>query len=191
MKRRSRFFRLKVESIHEKYAVMLDLVVSKSVHFEKTGFLDIGIHTKLTAQGAALSSSSRHHPSVHLSWPMSRLLHYHAVCTHKTLFVEAALKLFQKVLASDSGHPCLGQLVSSIVAARPILSQNFSRKSICSRLVLPYHPGLSGINRRLKSLTNVFKAQGLQDSVPQVAWSISDLNILRIVLRDFTAKTSC
>ena len=40
MKLRSRFFRLKVESIHEKYAVMLDLVVSKSVHFEKNGFLN-------------------------------------------------------------------------------------------------------------------------------------------------------
>ena len=149
MKRRSRFFKLKIESISDFSAVMLDLEISKGVRFKKTGCLDIGIHVKSTSQGAALSSKSCHLPSVHESWPISRLLHYQSCCSHVSFFRVAALKFLSKIKASDSDHPCLTRVAEAIVHGRPVSNDSVSRmkmNSKCTRLIVPYHPSLGGLN---------------------------------------------
>lgn len=92
MKIRSRFFKLKVESVHASPAVMLDLVVSKGIRYERSGCLDVSIHTKVTAQGAALSSSSKHTPSIHTSWPLNRMVHFYRVCNHRRYFRDATFQ---------------------------------------------------------------------------------------------------
>ena len=189
LKVRSKFFKLKVESISRNSAVMLDLVVSKGFRFENIGSPDISIHTKSTAQGAALSSLSRHVPTVHSSWPMSRLLHYSNVVSHKSHFTEAALKLFSKVLASDCRHPSLGLIASSISHGTVVASgQRRKQNKSCSRLVIPWHPSLKSLPHRLHALRRSFEKADLAEVAPLIAWKLPDKSIFRLCLHDSKIK---
>ena len=189
MKRLSRFFKLKVESIRDSHAVMLDLEVSKSRRFHQTGCPDVSIHVKRSAQGAALASSRCHVPSVHTSWPHSRLLHYADCVSHVSHFRSAALKLFHKILASDSAHPSLTHLANSIVHGAPVShGSRRPRHDKCTRLVLPYHPALRGVCSRLRALRLDFVNAGFADMAPNVAWSLGGNSILRTCLHDFNSK---
>ena len=124
LKTRSRFFKLKVESINPNSAVMLDLELSKSTRFLATGCPDVAIHVKSTAQGVALASSSCHVPSVHTSWPASRVLHYHTCTSNMAYFRQATSKLFHKIMTSDPAHPSLQFLAECIVHGAPVQVQH-------------------------------------------------------------------
>ena len=169
---------------------MLDLEISKGLQFDRTGFLDVGIHTKETNQGAALSSSSRHVPSIHTSWPNSRLLHYSSVCTNRTAFRAAASKLLHKVTKADSNHPAVDSIAYSIVHGYPLSSGVTSRvpSSKCSRLVLPYHPALRGLPRALMGLDQVFEKAGYGHLKVRISWSLAGTSIHRTCLSDCAKK---
>ena len=190
MRKRSRFFKLKVESVSICSAVMLDLEISKGLRFDRTGFLDVAIHTKETNQGAALSSSSRHVPSIHSSWPNSRLLHYSNVCTSRLSFRDAALKLLQKVTKSDSNHPAVDSIAHSIVHGYPMSSGKASRVPVseCSRLVIPYHPSLRGLPRALMGLDAAFEKADLGHLKVRISWSLAGSSIHKTCLSDCARK---
>ena len=190
MKKRSRFFKLKVESVNAASAIMLDLVVQKGARFKASGCLDISIHTKITAQGAALSSSSRHVPSIHTSWPLSRLVHFQSVCSCRSSFRDAALRLLQKLTLSDSNHPVLETLSACIVHGTPASGSSFARLPLtrCSRLILPYHLALSGLPKRLIALDRFFEEAGFSELRVRISWGLSGKSIHRICLRDCVTK---
>ena len=190
MKKRSRFFKLKVESVNVDSAVMLDLTVSKGTRYKVSGCLDIAIHTKSTAQGAALSSLSRHVPSIHTSWPLSRLVHFQSVCSCRSFFRDAALKLLHKLIISDSNHPALDTLSACIVHGTPASGSKFKKLPLthCSRLILPYHPALSNLPKRLASLDRYFEEAGFKDFKVRISWSLSGKSIHRICLKDCADK---
>ena len=153
------------------------------------GVLDVAMHVKSTAQGAALSSLSAHVPSIHDSWPISRLLHYNNVVSHAYHFRIAAHKLFHKILASDPTHPSLVHIANAISHGRPVRNETGGRdKRPCTRLVLPYHASLRDLPRRLYKLRRVFRDRGMLDFVPKVAWSLGDPNLACVCNRDSFTK---
>ena len=72
-KRHSRLSKLKVEPVSAGSAVMLDLVLAKGKRHNECGILDVSMYAKPTAQGVPLSHLSCHQPSIHRSWPCSRV----------------------------------------------------------------------------------------------------------------------
>ena len=125
------------------------------------------------------------------SWPISRLLHYQSCCSHVSFFRVAALKLLSKIKASDSDHPCLTRVAEAIVHGRPVSNDSVSRmkmNSKCTRLIVPYHPSLGGLNAMLFSLQPLFVAAGFQDMAPKMVWSLSGKSIHLRMLADTRTK---
>ena len=150
----------------------------------------MSIHTKVTAQGAALSSSSRHVPSIHTSWPLSRMVHFYRVCSHRRQFRDATLQLMQKLTRSDFNHPTLNTLARSIAQGSPVSGKGSVRPLIsrCSRIILPYHPALSGLARRLVLLDRKFEVAGLSDMRVRVSWSLGGQKDHRLCLAGCACK---
>ena len=73
LKTRSGFFKLKWEAIHRTGVDFLDLHIFKGPRWHSTGVLDYYVKVKTSALGIMLSSSSAHHPSVHMTWPRARV----------------------------------------------------------------------------------------------------------------------
>ena len=193
MKTRSSFFKLKIESISPSSAVMLDLHISKGSQYERTGRLDVGMHFKDTNQGSALSSKSMHLPSTHMSWPQSRVLHYFKCCSCCRLFRSACAKLFHKIRISDVGHPALVAIASCIVHGTPTGNSNMygnsrDRYSKCSRIIVPYHPTWSSLDRVLSSFSDRFVAEGFSEHVPRISWCKAGPNLHNRVLADTREK---
>ena len=160
---------------------MLDLELSKGSRFKKCGMVDIGIHVKPSSQGKSLCSSSWHMPSVHRSWPNSRLIHYSRCVSDSVQFRSATLALMQKLRISSPGHPSLATLATAFVTGA--FSGNgkckSSRKS--SRLILPYHPCFAKLSRRLSIVAADFYREGFPDLAPSIVFSNGGLNLARRV----------
>ena len=170
---------------------MLDLNIEKGVRFHSCGSLDIGMHVKPSHQGAALSSYSRHLPSIHYSWVMSRIGHYQACCTSVHSFRTAVWQLYRKVTASDPTHVSVARILLAIVHGRPVAESNVKARSKgmkCSRLIIPYHPSLSSLPRVLSNFHSNFVDAGFSHLSPCISWSLSDKSIHARVLSDHRAK---
>ena len=193
LKRCSDFYKLKVESISPTSCVMLDLVLSKGRKYERCGILDVGIHTKPTSQGVPLCSSSWHLPSIHRSWPFSRLIHYKNVCGDLSSYREAAFSLFRKIMTYSPGHSCLEDLAVGMTAGNPCGNGKSVQKLVassfeCSRLILPHHPCFSRLQRTLESTHRSFLDLGIGFVKPVVVFSLGGKSIVRRMQSDCRAK---
>ena len=188
-RRHSRFFKLKVETVSKRSVTMLDLHLFKGAGYQKNGRLDVGIYQKPTVQGAALSSHSFHVPSIHESWPSSRVFHYKSVCSSRALFIAACVALFRKIRTSDAWHIALPSIAHAIVHVRQLACRRKSMpRTPCIRIVLPYHPRFSRLNAKFSLMREAFGDSGLQEMVPQLAWSLAGPSILRRVQAEYRAK---
>ena len=96
---------------------------------------------------------------------------------------------FRKILASDPAHPSLVRIADAISHGRPIQNmRGGSSKRPCTRLVLPFHPSLRDVPRRLSRLQHVFLERGMQEYVPKVAWCLGDPNLAVLCNRDSFTK---
>ena len=158
------------ESLFECRPFMLDLNIEKGARFHSSGILDVSMHVKPSHQGAALSSYSRHLPSVHSSWVMSRIGHYQACCTSTSSFRAAVWQLYRKIVASDPSHISLGRTLLAIVHGRQVTDSEYvtskPKRMECSRLILPYHPSLAGIPRLLQNFSRKFADSGFSHLSP-------------------------
>ena len=171
---------------------MLDLNIEKGARFHSSGILDVSMHVKPSHQGAALSSYSRHLPSVHSSWVMSRIGHYQACCTSTSSFRAAVWQLYRKIVASDPSHISLGRTLLAIVHGRQVTDSEYvtskPKRMQCSRLILPYHPSLAGIPRLLQNFSRKFADSGFSHLSPCISWSLASRSIHANILRDHRDK---
>ena len=161
---------------------MLDLELFKASRFKKSGMVDIGIHVKPSSQGKNLCSTSWHMPSVHRSWPNSRLIHFQRCVSDDVQFRSATLALVQKLRISSPGHPSLATLATAYVTG----SFSGNGKQRCSdrkasRLILPYHPCFAKLGRRLSIVVADFLREGFPDLAPSIVFSNGGLNLARRV----------
>ena len=167
---------------------MLDLQLFKGKRFANSGLLDIAIHTKASSQGVPLCHTSWHQPSIHSSWPLSRCIHYHRCCTSRNGYGHAVYKLIAKISSSCPDHPCLASLHDNLMHRSLVRNGSGTCSSRCSRLILPYHPGLTGLNSSFEALRGEFAQHGFEDFLPRVTWSLGAPNIARRILRDTRIK---
>ena len=155
---------------------------------------DFEMHAKPTQQGMALSSLSRHLPSIHTSWVRSRIVHYSRCCSDVNAFRSACWQLFRKVRLADSRHCSLGHIVLCIIRGRVVgdsLPRIVRKREKCSRVIVPYHPSLSGLPRLLNSFKKAFVEAGIADFVPCISWSLAGRSIHAHVLEDYKRKLAC
>ena len=149
------------------------------------------MYAKPSAQGVPLSSESWHQPSIHVSWPISRVLHCKNCCNSLSGFRSATLALFNKIGSSCPAHPVLADLAESIAtgSTRPGNGKSVAEKK-CSRIVLPYHPCLRRLNARLATVHASFCVHGWHELVPKVSWCVGGQSVSRLVLADGKKKLS-
>ena len=192
LKRHSRFYKLKVESISKTSCIMLDLVLSKGKRFDKFGVFDVGIHTKPSSQGTPLCNKSWHLPSIHRSWPDSRLIHYKNVCSDFIHFRDAAFGLFEKIRTYSPGHPGLESLAVGMTKGSLCGNgkhvQSSAASSSCSRLILPYHPCFSRLSVALARLEVSFTSLGIGFVRPVAVFSLGGRSIARCMQSDCRRK---
>ena len=169
---------------------MLDLTVYKGKQFAASNLLDIAMHVKATAQGVPLCFTSWHPRGIHLSWPLSRCLQYYRCTSSKDSYVHAVYMLMLKLIVSSPGHPALEALESQLRHGTLVRVGSGRRSKKCSRLILPYHPGLTGLNRKLQSFHQSFIDNQWLEHVPMVTWKLGAPPIARRILRDMRTKFS-
>ena len=185
-------FKLKVESFSSSSVNMLDLCLSKGRRFEKSGFIDVSMHTKPSVIGVPLASRSWHLPSIHKNWPESRVIHYKRVCSDSAGFRFAVFELFKKIWSHDPSHPALESLASSLLSGKHAVNGTalMKKKKVveCSRIVIPFHPGLMSLDVVLQTLDKEFVEHGWSSLVPRIAWSLGAKNVLQRVKFDTKKK---
>lgn len=92
MQKRAGHYRLTVDATSECGVPMFDIWVHKCARFKHDHVLETGVYVKPTFQGLPLHTSSMHPFSVHVSWPIGRLLHVIRVCSSFFLYREAATR---------------------------------------------------------------------------------------------------
>ena len=185
----SKYFKLKVKSISNESVVMLDLELSRSKRFRSSGLLDVAIHTKVTSQAVPLCHTSWRQPSIHRSWPVSRCIHYYRCCTSRSSYCHGVSNLISKVASADPDHPSLASLSDNLLHGTLVRQGNGKRSSRnCTRLIHPYHPGLSRLNGKLEEFRSRFADHGFEHLLPRVTWSLGAPSIARRVLKDMRIK---
>ena len=177
---------------------MLDLHVHKGRKFAASSLFDVAIHVKPTSQAVPLCHTSWHQPSIHLSWPISRCIHYYKCCTSKDSYRHALANLISRISSSDPSHPSLADLHTNFAHGTLIRRgsgngkrANGGRSSKCTRVILPWHPGLSCLNGILRDqFHDSFIEAGFADYVPIVTWRLGAPNIHSRILKDTRFKFS-
>ena len=147
---------------------------------------------KPSAQGVPLSHTSWHQPSIHRSWPLSRVLHYKNCCNHVVGFRSAVLTLFEKLRSSCPTHPSLADLAESIATGSSCVGKGKQARLLesqkCSRIVIPYHPCLRRLDNLLSAVHDDFRAHDWHDLVPKVSWCLGSPNMARLMNSDSVKK---
>ena len=66
-----------------------------------------------------------------------------------------------------------------------------SRQNLkCSRIIIPYHPALLQLNRKLSAVLPDFKEREWAHLAPQIAWSLGGKNLAQLVQTSTRAKLS-
>ena len=169
---------------------MLNLEISKGGCFERSGSLDVSIHVKPSSQGKPLCYRSWHQPTVHTSWPYSRLLHFEKCCNHVEYFRSSSFRLFGKLRISSPGHPTLATIADSISEGYPKRNgkQAKNRHQVVSRLILPYHPCFQRLSSRLLLTHKHFDRANKPDLKPAVVFSLGGVSLFRLLQSDCRSK---
>ena len=86
-------------------------------------------------------------------------------------------------------HPALAELAESLVTGASTGSGKSRQvSSKCSRIVLPYHPGLRRVNALLAGTYEEFSSHGWSHVIPKVCWSLGGRNIQRLMQADGKLK---
>ena len=111
---------------------------------------------------------------------------------HATLQI-GLCKVVSHIRSNDVGHPTLVAIASCIVHGTPTGSNNMygnsrDRYSKCSRIIVPYHPTWSRLDRVLSSFSERFIAEGFLEHVPRISWCKAGPNLHNRVLADTREK---
>ena len=175
LKTRAGFFKLKWETIHRTSVDFLDLNIFKGPRWHSTGVLDYFVKVKTSALGIMLSSSSAHHPSVHMTWPKARVSSIRSRCSSKHLANISVNHFTTRLGNHDPLHICLNNIDDRTPAA--------VRRSSCMRsswLFFPYHPiwATCGLSRKLDMIflkwrESLLRAgENIDNLRVRVAWSL-------------------
>ena len=162
-KARAAFFEVGLESLSSSACTMLDVYLYKGSSFQACGVLDFRIHVKGTSIWNPLSPGSGHAPHVHLTWPQAQLRRHERLCSQPAERA-SCLETFRCRLLS-AGVLVPDQHQPSSRAPRP--------PNVPSRIVLPWHPGLAGLNlgRVLASLEVDWRSRVGGIAAVGIAWA--------------------
>ena len=173
MRRHSRFFRLKVESIGQEETTFLDLRIYRGVRWQSTRKLDTSLYRKETSLWVPLSHASHHHPSVHKWWPLSEIRRIHSRCS-SSFEANQLERCFRHDLKVRCGqHPAL---IHSPPRSNP------SKQSTRTWIVLPYR-----VEWARAHIAHVFREIGknlnpqVQRYIPGIAWRLSGKHLVHRV----------
>ena len=130
MRRFSKLWSLKVESIHQMECQFLDLHLSKGSGWRSTGVLDVRVFHKDSSQQQVLAVSSMHAPHVHKAWLGGMVTRAFRLCSSK------------KSALLEVAH--LKQLVGArmgIEYAQQLISHKIQFEGFVGRLILPFYIG--------------------------------------------------
>ena len=115
-------------------------------------------------------------------------------CTDRNSYRHALALLITKISSADPGHPCLAALSDNFAHGTLIRRGNGKRANgsiKCSRLILPWHPGLACLNRIFKDqFHDQFIEAGFDNHIPVVTWRLGAPNIHSRILKDTRFKFS-
>ena len=180
LRRRSRFFKIVVDSIHFNEAKMLDLVVFKGSRWQITGLLDFCSYTKPSSQGMPLATNSGHPNHVHRNWPLAQLHRLERNCSNKRDAVHFKTS-FCNLLRATTGVQLSPDHHTSVVGR--------SLHSGGPRLILPFKPvwGKAGVPRILFDIwekwKNRFHQEGVSLHASQVAWKLGHPHLAKLLKR--------
>jgi hypothetical protein len=124
-------FIFKIESASATSCVFLDLDISKTGNFEKTGILDVCVHRKPTSLAQPSRPTSFHPPGVHGSWPLSMVNRSMRLCTRE-LAAEEDISMMRRLWQQYGIYVVDNNLADTAAGSIPI-------KASSCRLIVPYH----------------------------------------------------
>ena len=147
--------------------------------------LAVQMHFKPSNQAVPLSSLSHHCPAVHASWPSARVARFKLLCSCDYYFLIAYRKFRNDLLLGAPEHTWLRSHPDRITHRCSQFSAPVKRKS--SWLVLPFEQVLYDpfLDSWLDESASFFKASGLADFAPRVAWAKGYANIASLVSRNY------
>ena len=166
---------------------MLDLHIYFGERWQRSGYLDVGMHFKATNQGCILDDNSAHPRAVQL-WPLARIQHFRELCSDAKWFRLAAVTFLEKMARYAPSHISMDTL-AILLRSNPIRAAR-GDKAVGSWLVLPYHRDLirAGIGRRIEGLRRVWAYTRFQDYSPQVSWRLVGMNLHQFMQKDMSSK---
>ena len=184
-------FMIKCESISNHGCCMLDIHMSKGFRFKRDRKLDIGMHFKATSQGTVLDGRSCHPAAIHRVWPLARFSAFNARCTSNDLAIEAKLAFLIKMVHGCPNHSTIPILVD-FLTSRGCMFKKRAGVTLCSWLVLPYHPRLSGISANIMSTHAQWLAadEHFLRFIPKLSWKINHASLASILAADANTKTT-
>ena len=175
----SSIFKLKLEEVGSSKVSFLDLSISKSSRWHRTGRPDIAPFQKPSSRAPPLITNSFHPRSQHRSWSLCRFQHYDNVSTGRLGASNAKWTLLRRLESHDLSHPSLSSLRSHCDLKQPVVSGKSSEPFVGTWIVLPYHPCWLPLSRvcagfrkqwRLDSLVAPELAY-LNTLAPRISWS--------------------
>ena len=148
----------------------------KSEGWHESGCLHIRSYKKPSSQKIPLHSSSAHHSSVHVSWPIARLQHFENITSNNLAKLTAQAGFLHELNTKAFGHIALPSLIAHVLGNAPL---KCSRRDPCSWLVLPYPPCVegAGLGSILTDLKRSWPSKYLH-MFPRISWRLADPSLL-------------
>ena len=175
-KRRS-FFKLKVDSLSRTEVPMLDVKVSKGLHYERTGMLDVSPYIKDTALRVYLHSDSCHPPASHVAWPVGRVKHYMNFSTSASDGLRSGLDFLSTMLHTCPNHSAIVGVCEAICNVKRPMKNH---RQNCSWCIIPFHPvwGNAGLGKLAESFHSFFCDLGIPELSPRIGWRLQEIKSL-------------
>ena len=187
-KSHAKWFRIKVEEIkhlqrcaeEESWTSFLDLELCPRICDDGTYRFEFRPYKKPTSVWTPLSHESRHHPSVHRSWPKAYIARLHRHSTARPSF-EFARDNF----VSQLKHRCVGHPGGEHVQHQRRFLRHV-KKSV-SYVVMPFQPLWNGVTAVLSTFDSTLRSMKLP--IVRVAWSLGGSHLGKM-LKSFSKQST-
>ena len=147
-------YTVECESIAE-YANFLDIHVFKVLDFHRSGSFQYKPYIKVTQQRVYLNHYSMHPGAVHNAWPLAETSRLYRRSSCWKYFAEARILFAQKLLSVFT-HP---DVVLQVLSWHPNSTTKHAKPS-CIRIVIPYCPRVSGLQRVASNIVDAWRSKG-------------------------------
>ena len=181
---RAKYFVVTEDKISSTSVDMLDITLSKTNSWIKSGLLHVSHFVKPSAIGKYLSSDSVHPSSTHMGWPLARVSHFKLCNTDIHGYYDSCVKFHNKLSRDSPGHVAL-QWFKRRFLGLDVFQKPFHEKVPCTYVAVPFSRvwNGAGLNRCLKSVYDDHAAliSDFTDlpMLASIAWSKAQANLLQ------------